>query len=50
MSKYNKYQCNLCPYIYDEKKEDKKWDELPADWVCPECGATKDFFTLIVEK
>ena len=22
-----------------------KWEDLPADWVCPLCGAGKDEFT-----
>jgi len=38
------YKCTLCTYIYDEFKEGVKWENLPEDWVCPECGATKDFF------
>jgi len=38
------YRCTLCPYIYDEIKEGKKWEELPEDWICPECGAAKEFF------
>jgi len=50
MRSMSKYKCDLCPYVYDEKKEGKKWEDLPEDWICPECGATKDFFTLVVEK
>lgn len=37
-----RYFCNLCEYIYDEEKEGTKWDDLPEDWVCPECGAGKE--------
>lgn len=50
-----KYQCSVCGYVYDEAEGDPdsnvppgtKWDELPEDWVCPVCGATKDQFELI---
>ncbi|QEN05302.1 hypothetical protein EW093_11455 [Thiospirochaeta perfilievii] len=35
------YECSLCKYVYDE---DVPFDELPDDWVCPVCGATKDLF------
>ena len=44
-----KYQCLLCEYIYDEEIGDSKlgfspgtkWEDIPDDWVCPDCGATK---------
>ena len=47
-----KWKCNVCEYIYDEKKGDKdngikpgtKFEDLPDDWVCPLCGAAKDMF------
>ena len=47
-----KYQCQVCGYIYDpdEGDPDNKvppntaFENLPADWVCPICGATKDQF------
>ena len=48
----DKYKCTVCGYIYDPALGDPdsgvspgtKWDDVPADWVCPECGATKDKF------
>lgn len=42
-----KYRCKVCEYIYDEEKEGKKFSELPDDWLCPICGATKDHFELL---
>ncbi len=39
-----KYICRLCGYIYDEEKEDKKFEDLPEDWLCPLCGAEKSEF------
>lgn len=48
----DKYECTVCGYIYDEAEGDPdngvtagtKWDDVPADWVCPLCGAAKDSF------
>ncbi|MGI6109307.1 MAG: rubrerythrin [Eubacteriaceae bacterium] len=37
-----KYKCTVCGYVYEG-------DSLPADFVCPECGATADMFELIEE-
>ena len=47
-----KFVCTVCGYIYDEasgSKEDgiapgTKWEDVPDDWVCPVCGASKDEF------
>lgn len=48
----DKYECTVCGYIFDEAEGDPdngvvagtKWDDVPADWVCPLCGAAKDAF------
>ena len=48
-----KYVCEICGYEYDEEKGDKdngvavgtKWENLPADWVCPLCGVGKEQFS-----
>ncbi len=39
-----KYVCPICGYIYDEEKEGIPFDELPDNWVCPLCGASKNVF------
>lgn len=47
-----KFICQLCGYTYDEKVGDlengiepeTEFDEIPKDWVCPLCGASKDDF------
>lgn len=40
-----KYQCMICGYIYDPAEHDGvKFEDLPADWVCPTCGVGKDQF------
>ena len=41
---FAKYECPACGYIYDEEKEDVKFDDLPDDWVCPICGEEKSEF------
>ena len=49
-----KYQCIICGYIYNEAEgwpEDgiaagTKWEDVPEDWCCPECGACKDDFEM----
>jgi rubredoxin len=50
-----KWQCTLCPYIYDPQLGDPDngvapgtpFEEIPDDWVCPECGAGKELFEVI---
>ena len=48
-----KYACAACSYIYDPAKGDPDngvapgtaWEDVPEDWVCPECGVGKDMFS-----
>jgi rubredoxin len=47
-----KYECMACGYIYDPAVGDPDsgvaagtaFEDLPEDWVCPECGVSKDMF------
>lgn len=47
-----KFLCVVCGFIYDEVKGDPdsglapgtKWEDIPEDWSCPECGVTKADF------
>lgn len=51
----DRYKCTVCGYIYDPLKGDPengypagtKFQDLPASWVCPECGVGKDLFEKI---
>jgi rubredoxin len=51
----DKYLCTVCGYIYDPAKGDPdngqppgtSFDDLPDDWVCPECGVPKSDFEKI---
>ena len=50
--KMTKYECTVCGYIYDPElgdadggiKPGTPFEDLPDDWVCPVCGASKDQF------
>jgi rubredoxin len=52
-----KYICTVCDYIYDPELGDPEagiepgtsFDDLPDDWVCPECGVDRDEFELLEE-
>lgn len=54
----SKYRCSICGHIYDEAAGNPengippgtKWKDLPANWVCPVCGAPKSAFVLIEDK
>jgi len=47
--------CQLCGLIYNEAEgwpEDgipagTTWENVPATWLCPECGATKSDFEMM---
>lgn len=44
-----KYKCTVCGYVYDDDKENVKFEELPDDWTCPLCGVSKDLFEKVEE-
>jgi flavin reductase (DIM6/NTAB) family NADH-FMN oxidoreductase RutF/rubredoxin len=47
-----KYTCTVCGYVYDPAQGDSdggippgtSFEQLPDDWTCPVCGASKDQF------
>jgi len=49
------YMCAVCAWVYDEAKgwpEDgiepgTKWEDIPKDWVCPDCGVGKADFEMV---
>ena len=49
------WECIVCGWVYDEKVGDPdsgiapgtKFEDIPDDWLCPECGVGKDDFELI---
>ena len=46
------WQCTICQYVYDPAVGDIEngiapgtaFEDLPDEWVCPECGAALDLF------
>jgi glutamate synthase domain-containing protein 2/rubredoxin len=43
------YRCDVCDYLYDEEKDGAAWKDLPDDWVCPICGASRAYFSPVGE-
>ena len=47
-----KWECTVCGYIYDPEVGDPdsgieagtSFENLPANWICPDCGASKEEF------
>jgi rubredoxin len=52
---YRKFACQICDHVYDEAAGEPaaglapgtRWEDVPADWACPECGATKADFKVM---
>ncbi len=49
------YLCVICGFVYDEAEglpdegipPGTKWDDVPLNWRCPECGAGKEDFEMV---
>ncbi len=47
--------CILCGWVYDEASGSPqdglapgtRWEDVPANWLCPDCGAGKDAFEMV---
>lgn len=54
----SKWECIVCGLIYDEKEgwpddgiaPGTKWEDVPEDWLCPDCGVGKEDFELLEEE
>ncbi|MFZ2510926.1 MAG: rubredoxin [Gordonia sp. (in: high G+C Gram-positive bacteria)] len=52
---YKLFRCVQCGFEYDEAlgwpDEDiapgTRWDQIPDDWSCPDCGAAKADFEMV---
>ena len=52
-----KYICTVCDYIYDPEVGDPDngvepgtaFEDLPDDWVCPDCGVEKSEFEVFAD-
>lgn len=53
----SKWECIVCGLIYDEKEgwpddgiaPGTRWEDVPEDWLCPDCGVGKEDFELLEE-
>jgi rubredoxin-NAD+ reductase len=51
----SKWECIVCGLVYDEKAgwpddgiaPGTRWEDVPEDWLCPDCGVGKEDFELI---
>lgn len=49
------YMCVICGFVYEEEKghpetgipPGTKWEDVPLNWQCPDCGAGKEDFEMI---
>ena len=42
------YKCTVCQHVYDPSSEGgTKFEDLPASWKCPVCGAPKSSYKLV---
>jgi rubredoxin len=52
-----KWECIVCGYVYDEAEGDPehgiqpgtRWEDIPEDWTCPECGIAKADFEMVLK-
>jgi len=52
---FRQYYCVTCGMVYDEESglpadgiaPGTRWEDIPDDWTCPECSASKGDFILM---
>jgi rubredoxin len=52
---YRTWMCLICGFVYDEEKgipdegiaPGTRWEDIPINWTCPECGARKEDFEMV---
>jgi rubredoxin len=52
---YQRYLCLGCGFLYDELMglpehgiaPGTRWEQIPEDWVCPDCGTPKARFEMV---
>ena len=55
VQEFKSWLCLLCGWIYDEAAglpdegiaPGTRWEDVPMNWTCPECGARKDDFEMV---
>ncbi len=52
---FKTWMCLICGWVYDEAAglpdegiaPGTRWEEVPMNWTCPECGARKEDFEMV---
>jgi rubredoxin len=52
-----RWVCTPCGYVYDPELGDPEngvepgtaWEDVPDDWLCPDCSLGKEFFEPVDE-
>lgn len=52
-----RWRCLICDFIYDENigmpdegiAPGTRWEDIPEDWMCPDCGVKKSEFDMVIE-
>ena len=53
--RYRTWMCLICGFVYEEEKglpgegiaAGTRWEDIPINWTCPECGARKEDFEMV---
>jgi rubredoxin len=54
MTSCRKWRCQNCTFLYDEAlglpdeglPAGTPWEDVPDDWLCPDCGSAKSDFAM----
>ena len=54
MKQWKKWICIVCGFVYEEEygwpedgiPPETKWEDVPNDWLCPDCGVGKNDFVM----
>lgn len=52
---FRTWMCLICGWMYSEEDglpdegiaPGTKWEDIPINWTCPECGARKEDFEMV---
>jgi rubredoxin len=52
---FRTWMCLICGWVYDEAAglpeegiaPGTRWEDVPMNWTCPECGARKEDFEMV---
>ena len=55
MNEFRTWICVVCGFVYDEEnglpeegiEAGTRWEDIPLNWVCPDCGAGKEDFEMV---